>query len=60
MAHIILLLLVTGENTNFLQIRVQEMLQNRRTKRTSTTSDHKSCVIKCRHIFFSFFINYLC
>ena len=52
MAHIVLLLLVTGEDTNLLQVRIQEVLQNGRTKRTSTTSDHKGCVIKCRHFNF--------
>ena len=49
MAHIVLLLLVTRENADFLQVRIQEVLQNGRTKRTGTTSDHKGCVIKCRH-----------
>ena len=53
MTHIVLLLLVTGEDTDFLQVRVQEVLQNGRTKGTSTTSDHKGCVIKCRHFYFS-------
>ena len=52
MAHIVLLLLVTGEDADLLQIGIQEMLQNGRTKRTSTTSDHKGCVIKCRHFNF--------
>ena len=33
-------------------IGIQEVLQNGGTKRTSTTSDHKSCVIKCRHFYF--------
>ena len=46
---IILLLLIAGEDADFLQVRIQEVLQNGRTKRTSTTSDHKGCVIKCRH-----------
>ena len=49
MAHIILLLFITREDTDLLQVRIQEVLQNGRTKRTSTTSDHKGCVIKCRH-----------
>ena len=48
-AHIVLLLLVAGEDADLLQIRIQKMLQNGRTKRTSTTSDHKGCVIKCGH-----------
>ena len=48
-AHIVLLLLVTGEDADFLQIGIQEVLQNGRTKGTGTTSDHKGCVIKCRH-----------
>ena len=52
MAHIVLLLLITGEDTDLLQIRIQEVLQNGRAKRTSTTSDHKGCVIKCRHFNF--------
>ena len=57
MAHIVLLLLVTGEDADLLQVRIQEVLQNGRTKRTSTTSDHKGCVIKCRHFkLFSFAI----
>ena len=55
MAHIVLLLLVTREDTNLLQVRIQEVLQNGRTKRTSTTSDHKGCVIKCRHFYSSSF-----
>ena len=45
-AHIILFLFVTGEDADFLQIGIQEVLQNGGTKRTSTTSDHKGCVIK--------------
>ena len=52
MAHIVLLLLITRENADFLQVRIQEVLQNGRAKRTSTTSDHKGCVIKCRHFKF--------
>ena len=52
MAHIELLRFVTGEDTDFLQVRIQEVLQNGRTKGTSTTSDHKGCVIKCRHFYF--------
>ena len=51
-AHIVLLLLVTRENADFLQVRIQEVLQNGRAKRTGTTSDHKGCVIKCRHFKF--------
>ena len=51
-AHIILLFFVTGEDTNLFQVRIQEVLQNGRTKRTSTTSNHKGCVIKCRHFNF--------
>jgi hypothetical protein len=52
MAHVILLLFVTGEDTDLLQVGIQEVLQNGRAKRTSTTSDHKGCVIKCRHFCF--------
>ena len=52
MTHIVLLLLVTGEDTDLLQVGVQEVLQNGRAKRTSTTSNHKGCVIKCRHFYF--------
>jgi len=52
MAHIVLLLFVTGEDADFLQVGIQEVLQNGRTKRTSTTSNHKGCVIKCRHFNF--------
>ena len=52
MTHIVLLLLVTGEDADFLQIGIQEVLQNGGTKRTSTTSNHKGCVIKCRHFYF--------
>ena len=50
--HIVLLLLVTGKDADFLQVGIQEVLQNGRTKRTSTTSDHKGCVVKCRHFYF--------
>ena len=49
MAHIVLLLLVTGEDADFLQIGIQEVLQNGGTKRTSTAGNHKGCVIKCGH-----------
>lgn len=52
MTHIVLLLFVTGEDTNLLQVRIQEVLQNGRTKRTSTTSDHKGCIVKIRHFYF--------
>ena len=55
MTHIVLLLLVTGEDTDLLQIGIQKVLQNGGTKRTSTTSDHKGCVIKCRHFYSSSF-----
>ena len=46
MTHIILLFLVTREDTNFFEIRIKEVSQNSRSKRASTTSDHKCCVIK--------------
>ena len=46
-SHIILLLLVAGEDANLLEVRVKEVFQNGRTERTSTTSNHKGCVIKC-------------
>ena len=55
MAHIVLLLLVTREDTNLLQVRIQEVLQNGGTERAGTTSDHKGCVIKCRHFYSSSF-----
>ena len=58
MAHIVLLLFITGENADFLQVRIQKVLQNGGTKRTSTTSDHKGCVIKCRHFYFLFLYFY--
>ena len=51
-AHIVLFLFVPGEDADFLQIGIQKVLQNGRTERTSTTSDHKGCVIKCRHFVF--------
>ena len=54
-AHIVLLLFVTGEDSYLLQVGIQKVFQNGRTKRTSTTSDHKSCVIKCRHFYSSSF-----
>ena len=46
-AHIILLLFVTGEDADFLEVRIKKVFQNGRTERTSTTSNHKGCVIKC-------------
>ena len=49
-AHIVLLLLIAGEDTDLPQVRVKEMLQNGRTERTGTTGNHKGCVIKCRHL----------
>ena len=47
MTHIVLLLFVAGEDADFLEVRVKEVFQNGRTERTSTTSNHKGCVIKC-------------
>ena len=52
MAHIVLLLFVAGEDADFLEVRVKEVFQNGRTERTSATSNHKGCVIKCRHFYF--------
>ena len=52
MAHIILLLFITGKDADFLEVRIKEMLQHSRTERTSTTCNHKGCVIKCRHFYF--------
>ena len=49
MAHIILLFLIARENADFLEVRIKEVFQNSRAKRTRTTSNHKSCVIKRRH-----------
>ena len=40
MAHIVLLLLVTGENSNLSNIGLQEMFKYCITERTSTTSNH--------------------
>ena len=61
MTHIVLLLLITGEDANFLQVRIQKVLQNGGTERTGTASNHKGCVIKCRHFYFlvSFYIDIL-
>ena len=53
MTHIILLLFVTGKDADFFQVRIQKVLQNSRAKRTSTTGNHKGCVIKCRHFYLS-------
>ena len=39
-AHIILLLFVPGEDADFLQVRVQEVLQDGGTKGTGTAGDH--------------------
>ena len=52
MAHIVLLLLIAGEDADFLEIRIQKVLQHGGAERTGTTSDHKGCVIKCRHFYF--------
>ena len=54
MAHIVLFFLVAGEDANLLQVRVQKMLQNRRTERPRTAGNHKGGVIKCRHFFLLF------
>ena len=59
-AHIILFLFVPGEDADFLEVRIKKVLQNGRTKRTSTTSDHKGCVIKCRHCYFLPFAVFSC
>ena len=40
MAHIILLLLVTGEDADFLEIGVQEVLEDGGTEGTGTAGDH--------------------
>ena len=39
-AHIVLLLLIPGEDADLLQVRVQEVLQNGGTKGTGTAGDH--------------------
>ena len=39
-AHIVLLLFVPGEDADLLQVRVQEVLQDRGTKGTGTAGDH--------------------
>lgn len=54
MAHIVLLLLIAGEDADFLEIRIQKVLQHGGAERTGTTSDHKGCVIKCRHFISSY------
>ena len=51
-AHVVLLLLIAGEDADFLEIRIQKVLQHGGAERTGTTSDHKGCVIKCRHFYF--------
>ena len=40
MAHIILLLLVAGEDADLLEIGIQEMLEDGRTEGTGTAGDH--------------------
>ena len=62
-AHIVLLLLVPGEDADLLQVRVQEVLQDGGTKGTGTAGDHKGCVIEnsaieCGHIYF--LLDFIC
>ena len=41
MTHVILFLLITGENTDLLEIRIEKVFQNCGTKRTCSTGNHK-------------------
>ena len=52
MAHIVLLLFISGKDTNFLNIRIQETVEYGITERTSTTSNHQSFVSKDTHNLF--------
>lgn len=57
-AHIVLHLLIPKEDADFLQIGIQEVLQNGRTERAGTASNHKGCIIKCRHCYFLSIIHF--
>ena len=49
MAHIVLLLFITGEHADFLDVGSQETVQNGVTKRTGTAGNHQSLVFKNAH-----------
>ena len=40
MAHVVLLLLVTGENTNFFEVGIKEMLKDSGAEGTCSACDH--------------------
>ena len=51
-AHVILLLLVAGEDADLLEIGVQEVLEDRGTEGAGAAGDHEGGVGKCGHILF--------
>ena len=51
MSHIILLLLVTAEDTNLLNIRIQETLQHGISKRPCASRNQKDFIFEYTHLF---------
>ena len=51
-AHVVLLLLIAGEDADFTNIGFQKMLQHCVAKGTSATSNHQSCSRKCGHLLY--------
>ena len=51
-AHVVLLLLISGEDADLLEIGVQEVLEDSRTERTGSAGDHQGGVGECGHASF--------
>jgi len=49
-AHVVLLLLVAGEDADLADVRMQEMFQDSVAEGTGTASDHEGFVCKVAHI----------
>ena len=54
-AHIVLLLFIAGEHTDFLNIRIEKTVQHGIAERTGTTGNHQSLVLKNAHLYRSCF-----
>ena len=49
MAYIVLLLLVTGKDADFLEIRIKKVFQHGRPKGSGSTGYHQGGVGECGH-----------
>jgi len=51
-AHVILLLLVAGEDANLAKVGIEEVLEDGGTKGAGAACDHEGGVGECGHILF--------